>query len=103
MRPYIDFNGERLYLPQRVDAHNFEVCSRNHGNNTFFLLCKKVSQRYRQVTGVVLERKKNDLDFHLAGSRYVQRTFPLDGSELNKINIDWSASSGPITIKHEEG
>jgi len=102
MRPYIELNGEKLNLPQTVDPYKFEVCSREHNGQTYFLLCRKVSQRFRQATGVVLERKGNNLDFHLAGNVYVQYTFPLDGTEINKINIDWNANTGSISIKHDE-
>ena len=102
MKPYIEINGDQLYLPQTVDPHNFEVCVMSNGNDHFFLLCRKVAKRYMQATGVLMERTGNELIFHNAGGVYVQRTFPLDKSEIYKIGIDWKESSGPISIVHEE-
>jgi hypothetical protein len=102
MKPYIELRGDQLYLPQTVDANKFEVCVMTSGSDNFFLLCRKVATRYRQVTGVLMERKGNELIFHNAGGVYVQRTFPLNKSEMHKISIDWKASSGPISIVHEE-
>jgi nitrite reductase/ring-hydroxylating ferredoxin subunit len=101
MKPYIEINGEKVHLPQSVDPHKFEVCSREFEGNTYYILCKKVSQRYQQATGVVLERKGKELDFHLAGNVYVQHTFPLSELQIHKINIDWNAG-GSISIQHEE-
>ena len=100
MKPYIEFNGEKIYLPQRVDPYKFEVCSRSNGAQTFFLLCRKVGKRYRQATGVVLKHNGTELDFYFDGS-YVQKTFPLEGSEFSEIRIDWNVG-GPVSIKHEE-
>ena len=102
MKPYIEIDGDQLYLPQAVDAHNFEVCVMSSGRDKFFLLCRKVAKRYRQATGVLMERVGNELIFHNAGGVYVQRTFPLDRSEMHKISIDWKASTGPVSIVHEE-
>ena len=102
MKPYIEIENDRVYLPQTVDPHKFEVCVMSNGNGNFYLLCRKVATRYTQATGVVMERKGKELDFHKAGSAYVQRTFPLFKSKIHKIQIDWQASSGPISIVHEE-
>ena len=100
MRPYIEFNGEKLNLPQSVDPYKFEVCTRSNKGINYFILCRKVSTRYRQATGVVLERKGKELDFHISQHSYKQTTFPLEGSELIKIQIDWNA--GSTTIIREE-
>lgn len=102
MKPYIEIEGARVYLPQTVDPHNFEVCVMSNGHTNFYLLCRKVATRYSQATGVVMERNGNELGFHKAGAVYVQRTFPLHKSAMHKIQIDWQASSGPISIVHEE-
>jgi hypothetical protein len=102
MKPYINIDGEQLYLPQSVDPHKFEVCVMNNGKENFYLLCRKVAQRFTQATGVVMERTGNELIFHKAGAVYVQRSFPLHKSQIHKIEIDWQASSGPISIVHEE-
>lgn len=101
MKPYIETEGTRLYLPQTVDPHKFEVCMRSWNGMTFFLLCRKVAQRYRQATGVVMERVNNELIFHKAGAVYVQRTFPLEGLETANIQIDWSAGAS-VSIPTEE-
>ena len=101
MKPYIEIDGNKVYLPQTVDPHKFEVCSREFEGRRYYLLCRKVSQRYVQATGVVLEHNGNELNFHLAGKVYVQRTFPLSEIKTHKINIDYSAG-GSISIQHEE-
>ncbi|CAN5174165.1 hypothetical protein BH09BAC5_BH09BAC5_11510 [soil metagenome] len=98
MKPFITLGKEKAYLPQSVDANKFEICEMSN----YFLLCRKVGTRYTQATGVLLERDGNELKFHKSGSYYLQRTFPLDKSSFHKIEIDWQASSGPITITHEE-
>ncbi len=98
MKPYIDLEGKKIYLPQSVDAHNFEICVMGD----FFLLCKKVTQRYSQATGVLMERSGKELIFHKSVSSYFLRTFPLNKSEFYKINIDYQANNGPISIVHEE-
>ncbi len=100
MQPFIEFNGEKLSLPQSVDPYKFEVGVKNHNGQDYFILCRKVSKRYLQATGVVLERKGNALDFHVARNNYVQHTFSLEGLEIIKINIDWNAG-GSVNIKHE--
>jgi hypothetical protein len=102
MKPYIEIEGNQLYLPQSVDPHKFEVCVMSNGTDKFFLLCRKVAQRFHQATGVLMERNGKELIFHNAGGVYVQRTFPLDKSEMHKISIDWKASTGPVSIVHEE-
>lgn len=102
MKPYIDLDGDRIFLPQTVDAHKFEVCVMKDGATIFFVLCRKVSQRFTQATGVLMERTGNELIFHNAGGVYVQRTFPFNKSEMHKIQIDWQVSSEPISIVHEE-
>jgi hypothetical protein len=93
MKPYIELKGEKIYLPQSVDPHKFEVCMMEFGNNNFYLLCRKVGTRYSQATGGVMEHVGNELIFHKAGAVYAQRTFPLNRSEFVKINIDWKAAS----------
>ncbi|HET6992107.1 MAG TPA: hypothetical protein VFJ43_12315 [Bacteroidia bacterium] len=93
MKPYIEVKGNKIYLPQSVDPHKYEVCMMEFGNDNFYLLCRKVSKRYLQATGVVMEHVGNELIFHKAGSVYVQRTFPLNRAEFAKINIDWQATS----------
>jgi hypothetical protein len=102
MKPYIETDGDRVYLPQSVDPHKFEICMLSNGKNNYYLLCRKVSKRFFQATGVLMERAGNELDFHRSGVHYIQRTFPLDKSEFKPIQIDWQASSGPISIVHEE-
>ena len=102
MKPYIESDGDRLYLPQTVDPHKYELCVMNAGGNIFYLLCRKVATRYIQATGVLMERVANEIIFHNAGGVHVQRTFPLNNSEMHKIQIDWQANSGPISIIHEE-
>jgi hypothetical protein len=102
MKPYIEIDGERLYLPQTVDAHKYEVCVMSNGMDKFFLLCRKVAKRFIQATGVLMERSGKELIFHNAGGVYVQRSFPLSKTEIHPIGIDWQASSGPVSIMHEE-
>lgn len=93
MKPFIEHEGKKIYLPQSVDPHKFEVCVMEFGKDNFYLLCRKVATRYTQATGVVMERAGNELIFHKAGAVYVQRTFPLSRVEFAKINIDWQATS----------
>ena|SRR5665213_2107741 len=100
MKPYIEFNGEKIHLPQEVDPHKYEVCSRNFEGKNYFILCRKVSKRYRQATGVVLEHNGKEMIFHLSGNSYVQHTFPLEQMQIHKINIDWNV--GATSIVHEQ-
>ena len=101
MKPFIEFNGEKVYLPQSVDPYKFEVCSRNFEGENYFILCRKVSKRYHQATGVVLKHNVRELDFYLDGNSYVQHTFPLEQMQIHKIIIDWNAG-GSVSIKQEE-
>ena len=96
MKPYIEVKGTKVHLPQSVDPHQYEVFMMEFGDDYFYLLCKKVGKRYFQATGVVMERKGNDLIFHKDGSLYFQRTFPLDLSKNAKINIDWQATAATV-------
>jgi hypothetical protein len=102
MKPYIEVDGERLYLPQEVDPHRFEVCMHTlNGTVPFFLLCPVVKHRYHQATGIVLERVGKELQLHLAGGSVVRRTFPLAGLETKKISIDWNAGASPSFTNKE--
>ena len=104
MKPFIEINGDKVYLPQSVDPHKYEVCLMEFGNDYFYLLCRKVEKRYIQATGAVMERVENELKFHKIGDFYVQRTFPLNRIEIAKINIDWQATSTstPASVSSEE-
>ncbi|MDQ3109912.1 MAG: hypothetical protein M3R17_08450 [Bacteroidota bacterium] len=102
MKPYVEIEGTRVYLPQSVDPHKYEVCIMKNEATDFYLLCLKVSRRFIQATGVLLERAGNELIFHKSGMYFIQRTFPLNKSEFKTIQIDWQASSGPISIVHED-
>jgi len=93
MKPYIELSGTKIYLPQAIDPHKYEVCTMKSGSKTYFLLCKKLRKRYIQATGVLMELVDTNLDFHKIGDFYVQRTFPLKGLVIKKIDIDWQATS----------
>ena len=94
MKSYVEIDGEKLYLPQEVDPHRFEVCvQRFDGEQPFYLLCPITKTRYRQATGALLERFGKELQLH-TGS-VITRTFPLIGLETYKLSIDWSVGAQP--------
>jgi hypothetical protein len=102
MKPYIEIDGARLYLPQEVDPHRFEVCLYTPGDRSlYFLLCPIVKTRYRQATGAILERTGNELRLPTAGGNLVRRTVPLEGAEFLKLHIDWSVGAQPAFIKED--
>ena len=93
MKPYIEVKGTKVHLPQSVDPHQYEVFMMEFGDDYFYLLCKKVGKRYFQATGVVMERKGNDLIFHKDGSLYFQTK--LGGSLGTRLTI---SSTGAATF-----
>lgn len=85
MKPYVELNGDRLYLPSIVDTR-FEVCIHSLNSSEYhFLLCPIVKHRYVQATGAVLERDGQELKFAVQNGLLVMRTFPLDGLESLRI------------------
>lgn len=100
MKPYIETNGKKQYLPQNVDPHRFEVGVLERNGKTHFLLCPKVKTRYRQATGVHIETDGNEFVIPVVSGKIVKRTFPLEGLSFIPIQIDWQAGA-PVTITHE--
>ncbi len=101
MKPYIEINGEKIHLPQTVDPHKNEICSLDIEGKTYFLLCRKERKRYYQASGVVMDRKGQELDFHLVANTFVTKTFPLKGLKTMNIKIDYTAG-GSTTIQNKE-
>lgn len=91
MKPYVEIQDRRIYLPQEVDLHRFEVCSLS-GN---YILCPKVKTRYRQATGIHIEIQGNDFTIPLVSGKVVRRTFPLEGATFHEIRPDWSKGAAP--------
>lgn len=101
MRPFITISNQKIYLPQQVDPHRFEVCTLESKGVVNYLLCPKLKVRYRQATGIHIEKSGNEFLIPMVNGKIVKRTFPLDGMQTIAIQIDWSAG-GPLSIKHEE-
>jgi hypothetical protein len=97
MKPYVEIRGEKLYLPQEVDAHRFEVCSKEVNGGMLYLLCPKVPTRYVQATGAILERNGNEMQLQWSGGRLAKSTITLEGMETLAIRIDWQAANPIIT------
>lgn|SRR5574337_47089 len=102
MKPYIEYNGDKLYLAQEVDANKFEVAVYAGGKEPFFMLCPQVPTRYIQATGAALLREGNELKFTWAKNKLQRVTYPLGAIEFIPVKIDWSAGNPIITKGTEE-
>lgn len=96
MKPYIEIKGKKVYLPQQVDPHRFEVCALQFKGTIHYLLCPKLKNRYRQATGIHIEQNGNEFAIPMVNGKVVKRTFPLEGMETIAIQIDWSAGNNRV-------
>lgn len=102
MKPFIEHNGSKFYLPQEVNAQKFEMNVMEHGGKTHFLLCPKVKTRYVQASGGVMIKDGNEMKFTYKGRNIAQASFPLGAYETLEINIDYkAASSTPVSMESQ--
>ncbi|MBI3511116.1 MAG: hypothetical protein HY064_10670 [Bacteroidetes bacterium] len=99
MKPYIDYKGDKLYLPQEVAADKFEMNVLELKGNPIFLLCPRVRTRYMQATGALMERDGSELKFILAGEKLTQASFPVGRYETIQLRIDHKAANAtPVSM-----
>lgn len=101
MKPYAEINSKKVYLPQEVDPHRFEVCSVERNGTTQYLLCPKVKTRYVQATGLVMTIEGNEFAFAGSHNKLARGTVSLEGTTFTPVKADWGAGSS-ISIKHED-
>ena len=93
MKPFIEHNGAKFYLPQEVKPHQFEMNVMERAGKTLFLLCPILKTRYVQATGGIMIKDGKDLKFTYSGRNIAQGTFPLGSYQTLPINIDHKAAS----------
>ncbi|HTL80213.1 MAG TPA: hypothetical protein VL651_00840, partial [Bacteroidia bacterium] len=99
MKPYIEHNGSKFFLPQEVNAEKFEMNVMEHGGKTHFLLCPKVKTRYVQASGGVMVVEGKEMKFTYKGRKLAQGSFPVGAYETLPIQIDYKAASAtPVSM-----